>query len=167
MANYFDGDVKVGALASIEVSSRGTHTYIGAGTFIDDFVKVKHVAGDGNVTIGKRVYINSGTVIYSANGVAIGNDVLIGPNCNIVPVNHNILRNGTPMRLQGYPPSKGGITIEDDVWIAAGVTVLDGVTIARGSVVGAGAIVTKDTEPYSINIGNPSRKIGSRQDSSS
>ncbi|MCM2535832.1 hypothetical protein NDK43_30565 [Neobacillus pocheonensis] len=36
---------------------------------------------------------------------------------------------------------------------------MEGVKIADGSVIGTGAIVTKDTEPYSINIGIPSKKI--------
>lgn len=162
MTNYFDKSAKIAALASIEVSSRGTHTYIGQGSVIDDFVKIKHVAGSGDVVIGANVYINSGTVIYSANGVWIGNDVLIGPNCNIVPVNHNIADRNLPIRLQGYPQSKGGITIEDDVWLAANVTILDGVKIGKGAVVGAGSVVTKSIEPYSINFGIPSKKVGNR-----
>lgn len=162
MANFFDNDVKIASMASIEVSSRGTHTYIGSGSVIDDFVKIKHVAGTGDVTIGNNVYINSGTVIYSANGVSIGNNVIIGPNCSIVPVNHNISNKDIPIRLQGYPPSKGGIVIEEDVWIAANVVILDGVRIGRGAVIGAGAVVTKSIEPFSINFGVPSKKIASR-----
>jgi len=162
MANFFDENVKIGALASIEVSSRGTNTYIGSGTVIDDFVKIKHVAGDGDVQIGKNVYINSGTVIYSANGVVIGDDVLIGPNCSIVPVNHNMDSRDVPIRLQGYPLSKGGIVIESDVWIAANVTILDGVTVGHGAVIGAGSVVTKNIEAYSINFGSPAKKVASR-----
>lgn len=162
MANFFDENVKIGAMTSIEISSRGTHTYIGAGSAIDDFVKIKHVAGIGDVSVGENVYINSGTVIYSGNGVSIGNNVVIGPNCNIVPVNHNISDRSIPIRLQGYPESKGGIVIEEDVWISANVTILDGVRIGKGAVVGAGAVVTKSVEPFSINFGVPSKKIGSR-----
>lgn len=37
-----------------------------------------------------------------------------------------------------------------------------GVCIAKGSVVGAGAVVTKNTEPYSIFCGVLARKIGER-----
>ena len=100
--------------------------------------------------------------MYSANGIQIGNDVLIGPNCNIVPVNHNIRDRNIPIRLQGYPESKGGIVIEDDVWLGASVTILDGVKIGKGAVIGAGSVVTKNIEPYSINFGVPSKKVGFR-----
>jgi acetyltransferase-like isoleucine patch superfamily enzyme len=34
--------------------------------------------------------------------------------------------------------------------------------MGEGAVVGAGAVVTKDVEPYEIVAGNPARKIGSR-----
>ena len=53
----------------------------------------------------------------------------------------------------------GGVKIEDDCWIGAGAIILNGITIGKGSVVGAGAVVTKDIEPYTIVGGNPARKI--------
>jgi acetyltransferase-like isoleucine patch superfamily enzyme len=40
--------------------------------------------------------------------------------------------------------------------------ILPGVTIGEGAVVGAGAVVTKDVEPFSIVAGNPARRIGER-----
>lgn len=53
----------------------------------------------------------------------------------------------------------GGVKIEDDCWIGAGAIILNGITIGKGSVVGAGAVVTKDVEPYTIVGGNPAHKI--------
>ena len=162
MANIFHPTARVSQLAVIDVSSRGTDTTIGAGSVVDDFVKIKHVGGTGNIEIGEHVYLNSFTVIYSGNGVRIGNDVLIGPNCSIVPANHNFSSREMPIRLQKFAPSKGGVVIEDDVWIGAGVVILDGAYISRGSIIGAGSVVNKRTEPYSINIGNPLKCIGAR-----
>lgn len=49
-----------------------------------------------------------------------------------------------------------------DTWIGNNAVVLSGVKIETGSVVGAGSVVTKNTLPYSINVGNPSRIIGYR-----
>jgi len=54
------------------------------------------------------------------------------------------------------------VVIGDRVWIGYRAIVLPGVTIGEGAVVGAGAVVTKDVEPYEIVAGNPARKIGSR-----
>ena len=52
--------------------------------------------------------------------------------------------------------------IEDYVWVATRATVLPGVTIGEGAVVAAGAVVTKDVEPYTIVGGVPARSIGVR-----
>lgn len=49
--------------------------------------------------------------------------------------------------------------IGNDVWIGNNVIILDGLHIADGSIIGAGSVVTKDTEPFSINIGVPGRLI--------
>jgi virginiamycin A acetyltransferase len=162
MANIFHHSVKVGSLTSIEVSSRGTNTVIGQNSVIDDFVKIKHVGGTGDIEIGEYVYLNSGTVIYSGNGVKIGNNVLIGPNCNIVPSNHKFNDKNVLIRLQGFQPSKGGILIEDDVWLGANVTVLDGAIIKKGCIIAANSLVNGETEEYAIYAGSPAIKIKSR-----
>lgn len=57
---------------------------------------------------------------------------------------------------------KKSVVIGNDVWIGQNVLIFEGVNIADGSVIGTGAIVTKDTEPYSINAGIPSKKLKNR-----
>jgi len=52
--------------------------------------------------------------------------------------------------------------IGHDVWIGDRVTLLAGVRIGTGAVVGAGAVVTRDLEPYVIYGGVPARPIGRR-----
>jgi virginiamycin A acetyltransferase len=163
MANFIDKTAKISQFAIIDISTRGTNTYIGAQSVVDDFVKIKHVGGQGDITIGKNVYINSGTVIYSGNGVDIADNVLIGPNCSLVPVNHHFQDKNTPIRLQGFAPSKGGIRIEEDVWLGAGVVVLDGSNIGKGSIIGANSLVSGDILPFSIVVGNPCKIIGTRE----
>ena len=60
--------------------------------------------------------------------------------------------------------SKGDIVVDDDVWIGYGATVLSGVHIGQGAVIAAGAIVTKDVEPYQIVAGVPAKPIKYRFD---
>ena len=62
-------------------------------------------------------------------------------------------------RLPGYPHSKGGVVIGNDVWIGTGSTVLSGVHIGDGAVIGARSVVTKDVKPYQVVAGNPARGI--------
>ncbi len=163
MANIFHHTSKISSLSSIEVSSKGTHTYIGENSVIDDFVKIKHVGGCGDIVLGDYVYINSGCVLYSGNGIKIGSHVLIGPNCSIVPVNHEFHNPNVLIRLQGFAASKGGIVIEDDVWLGANVTILDGTFIGKGALIGANSLVNGTIAPYSIYVGSPAKCVGFRK----
>jgi galactoside O-acetyltransferase len=115
---------------------------------------------DGEIFIGNNISINTNVQIGASGGkVVIGNDVLIGPNVVIRAANHGVMRNAL---INKQPHSGGTITIEDDVWIGSNVVILKDVRIAKGTIVAAGAVVTKDTEPYSIVGGIPAKKISER-----
>jgi acetyltransferase-like isoleucine patch superfamily enzyme len=135
---------------------------IGPGVVIDSFVKIKPVGGVGDVEIGSNTYINSGTVIYSGNGVRIGAGVLIAANCTLAAVNHEYRARGRTIMEQGFMPSRGGIVIEDDVWLGAGSVVLDGARIAKGVVVGANSLVRGNLDEYTVYAGNPLRALSKR-----
>lgn len=154
---------QVSKLADIEDSVRGSRIVIGDGVRIDAFVKIKPVGGTGDVVIGANTYINSGCVIYSGNGIRIGEDVLIAANCTLAPVNHEFHRRDRKIVEQRFQPSRGGIIIEDDVWIGAGAVILDGAILRRGCIVGALSLVNGELQPYSINVGTPVRCIGYRE----
>lgn len=149
--------------ARIHPSVRGTRIRIGAHSFIYDFVVLKAVGGNGDIVIGEHCYINPGTTIYSGSGVRLGNYVLIAPGCVIAPTNHAFERRDVPIRHQGFMPSRGGVTIGDDVWVGAHCTLLDGADIGTGAVIAAGAVVTGKVEPWSIYGGVPAKKIGERK----
>jgi virginiamycin A acetyltransferase len=163
MSNTFHNTSVISVLSSIDTSSKGTHTVIGPNTIIDDFVKIKHVGGGGDIVIGGNCYINSGCVLYSGSGISIGNSVLIGPNCSITPTNHKFDCKSKEIRLQGHENSKGGVIIEDDVWIGANVVILDGATIKKGSVVGANSMVNSELPEYSISYGSPCKTVKYRK----
>ena len=48
------------------------------------------------------------------------------------------------------------------MWIGARAIILPGVTIGEGAVVAAGAVVTKDVEPWAVVGGNPAKFIKKR-----
>ena len=52
------------------------------------------------------------------------------------------------------PPTK--------IKLCTNVSIHKGGKIQKGSIIGANAVVTKDTHPYSINVGIPAKKIGER-----
>ncbi|EAY27719.1 CatB-related O-acetyltransferase [Microscilla marina] len=56
-------------------------------------------------------------------------------------------------------PSKGNISIGNDVWLGYKATIMAGVTIGDGAIVGSHAVVTKDVPPYAIVGGNPAKEI--------
>ena len=157
-----DPTAVISPLADIERSVRGTLIEIGPRGLIDSFVKIKAVGGSGEVIIGADSAVNSGTVIYTGNGVRLGEAVLIAANCTLAPTNHEIADRDRRIRDQGFMESRGGIVIEDDVWLGAGVVVLDGAVIGKGCVVAAGAVVRGKLEPYGIYAGAPVRRIGER-----
>jgi phosphonate metabolism protein (transferase hexapeptide repeat family) len=51
------------------------------------------------------------------------------------------------------------VTIGHDVWIGHGAIVMPGISIGHGAVVAAGAVVTKDVEPYAIVAGVPAKRM--------
>lgn len=153
---------KISALADIELSVRNTRVYVGEDSMIDSFVKIKPAGGSGDVHIGNRTYLNSGCVLYSGHGISIGNDVLIAANCTFAATNHAIADLNRTIREQGIMPSRGGITIEDNVWIGANCVLLDGAHIEEGCVVAAGAVVRSRLKRFGVYGGVPAVLIKER-----
>lgn len=158
-----DPEAIVSPLADIEDSTRGTRIVLGKHSVLDSFVKIKPAGGRGDLIIGARSVVNSGCVLYTGNGINIGNDVAIAANCTFAPVNHEYRRRDILIRQQGFRPSKGGILVEDDVWIGANCVILDGAILRLGCVIAAGSVVRGEIAPYSINAGRPLTVIGWRE----
>lgn len=108
----------------------------------------------GNVDIGWQ------------NTIAVGTKVIIGNNVRLAG---NIYLAGFPghpvdplARARGESETDdqvGDIVLEDNVWLATGVTVLAGVTIGHNSIIAAGSVVTKDIPANVIAAGVPARVI--------
>jgi len=117
----------------------------------------------GSITIGQRSNIAMNCVIHSEQKVEIGQNVLVAAYGYIVGGgNHSFDQSDIPI-IDRPSTNKGGVVIEEDVWLGARVTVTDGVKIGKGSVVGACALVKDSIAPNSISAGIPAKVIRTRE----
>ena len=118
--------------------------------------------GDGSdVSIGSRCQINRGCRL---NRVSIGDYVMLGPEVFVIGQLHKTDDVVVPMVDQGEY-TKEPTSIDDDVWVGARAVIMPGVRVGKGSIVGAGAVVTRDVDPYTIVGGVPAKLIRRRQSS--
>lgn len=113
-----------------------------------------------NITAGRSLAVNTGAFISARAPLTFGDGVLVGPNVVIITSNHRYDMPDRPISEQGHDLAP--ITVGNDCWIGANAVILAGVNVADGTIVSAGAVVTRDTEPYSIVAGTPAAKIGER-----
>jgi acetyltransferase-like isoleucine patch superfamily enzyme len=120
--------------------------------------------GFGSIRIGRRSWLGEYNNLRACGGgnIVIGADCLISQFCTLIAGNHAAAAD-RPIVEQGVDPARLGVTLDDDVWLGAGVIVLPGVTIGRGAIVGANSVVNRNVPPYEIWAGSPARQIGSRQ----
>ena len=158
---------------------------LGNNVFIGERSVIYQAQNGGSVKIGKRTHLHQDIIIETGDGgsliigndthiqprcqfsaykgsIIIGSNVQIAPFCAFYPYNHQFA-SGRSIQDQDLV-TKGGIIIEDDVWIGVGAIVLDGVRIGRGAVVGAGAVVSDNIPDESIAAGVPARVVKLRKD---
>lgn len=100
------------------------------------------------------------------NTIAVGTKVVLGDHVRLAG---NVYLAGFPghplaaaARARGEPETDdqvGDIVLEDNVWLASGVTVLAGVRIGRNSIIGAGSVVTRDIPANVIAAGCPAKVV--------
>ena len=106
-----------------------------------------------NITLGKRIFINSGCKFQDQGGVTIGDDSLIGHNVVLATLNHDL----NPTRRADVHPAP--ITIGRNVWIGSNAIILPGLTIGDNAVVAAASVVTKDIPANAVVVGSPARVV--------
>ena len=116
----------------------------------------------GDIEIGDYSNIGPDNIIISESSIQIGKYVFTsGKLYMIAGGNHSFDRKDIPIWKQPSV-SKGGITIEDDVWVGASSTILDGVKIGTGAVIGAATLVHKRIKPYTVSLGVPAQLVKKR-----
>jgi len=141
---------------------------IGRGTHVRGELFI--FANGGEIVIGNNCYVGAGTRIWSAEKVAIGDNVLIAHNCTIVDTNSHEMNHleraaGFQQLVKaGWPKAKTNIltapvTIGDHAWISFNVCILKGVKIGTGAIVAGGSVVTHDVPEFHLVAGNPATLI--------
>jgi len=112
--------------------------------------------------VGNNVDIGWMTTIAVGSRIDIGNNVRIAGRTLLAGYPGHPL--DAEARAAGLPETDeqvGDIILEDDVWLATGVSVTAGVRIGHGTIVATGSVVTRDLPPLVLAGGIPARVIRS------
>jgi acetyltransferase-like isoleucine patch superfamily enzyme len=126
----------------------GSGVYVGHQTILKGYFENLLTLGDGT-WIGQQCFL------HGAGGLAIGQNVGLGPCVRVLTSQHT--EAGRDVPVLHSPLAFAPVVIGDDSDLGAGVIVLPGVTIGRGAVIGAGAVVTRDIPDYAVALGVPAR----------
>lgn len=137
---------------------------------LGDSVHIQREALMYSTSVGDYTYTGKNFTSWYAQ---IGKFCSISWNVSIGGANHDYERVTTHSFLYsndydfldgrtGYNRFEEPCVIGNDVWIAANASICRGVTVGTGSVIAAGAVVTKDVEPYTIVAGVPAKPIKKR-----
>jgi len=105
-----------------------------------------------NLTIGAGSTLNEGVHFNCREKVVVGEGVRIS---TYVQIHSAKLLIDTCNRIHSSSP----VTIQNNVWIAAGTVVSAGVVIGENSIVGANSVVIKSLGENGLYAGNPAVKI--------
>ncbi|MGN1359824.1 MAG: DapH/DapD/GlmU-related protein [Kiritimatiellia bacterium] len=105
--------------------------------------------------IGDYVALSERVICYTVDWIRIGSQTTVSREAFLCCAGHDI---ASPIMELTYVP----ITIGANCWVAGRAIVMPGVKVGDGAVVAAGAVVTKDVDPWTVVGGNPARVIKKR-----
>ena len=134
---------------------------IGDNVRIDDFCILS-----GKITIGNFIHIAAYTALYGGNkGIVIQDFANISSKISIYSISDDY--SGETMTNPMIPDKfknvqSKEVVIQRHVIIGSGCVVLPGVVLKEGSSFGAMTLINRSSEPWSINVGIPFKKIRDR-----
>jgi len=111
----------------------------------------QNVVVSPEVILGNNVKVQNNVSIYT--GVTCEDDVFLGPSCvftNVINPRSQVNRRNEYART----------IVKHGASIGANATIVCGNDIGEYAFVGAGAVVTKNVDPYALVVGNPAIQIG-------
>jgi acetyltransferase-like isoleucine patch superfamily enzyme len=116
---------------------------------------------DGRCVIGAFSWIGPQSY-FDARDLVIEEHVGWGPGAKVLGSTHTGMPVDAPVIQTDLRIEPVRIQAGADIGVNA--VVLPGVTVGKGAIVGAGAVVTRDVEPFSIVAGVPARMLRRRSD---
>jgi len=104
-----------------------------------------------NLEVGDDVVVHREVLLDDRGGIRIGNGASISDFANIYSHSHDV--------VDGRDIDTPQTIIGDNVRITYHATVMSGVHVADNTMIGSFGIVTKDTEPNSVYLGIPAKKV--------
>lgn len=135
---------------------------IGNNVRIDDFCIIS-----GNVEIGNYVHISAYVALYGSMGIKINDYCGCSARTTIYSAIDDFSGNYMigPMVPEELTNVTGGnVILEKYAQLGANTVVMPNLTIEEGAVTGACTLVRKNLEPWTINVGTPSKILKYRKD---
>ncbi|MBL9000007.1 MAG: putative colanic acid biosynthesis acetyltransferase [Phycisphaerae bacterium] len=108
-----------------------------------------------NFICGDHCAIGEHAIIYALGTITLGNRVSISQYSHLCAGTHDFQQKTLPLLR---PP----IVLKDDAWLGAEAFIGPGVTLHEGALLGARGSAFKDLDAWSMNAGNPARRIKDR-----
>lgn len=137
--------------------------YLGDGCQIDDFV---HIIASQPVRIGRRVHVACFSSMAGGGQIDIGDYAGLSAGCRLISGTEDFMGGGmtNPCVPEKYRKViRSFVNIHRHSILGTNTIVYPGVTIGEGAATGAGAIVSKDLEPWGLYMGAPAKRIKSRE----
>ena len=115
------------------------------------------VFSPGRLRMGRGSIVGRHCLLDARGGITLGRDVNMSSYVRVMTAKHLVQ---DPKFTADFAP----VVLGDRVWCGLGATVLGGVEIGEGAVVAAGAVVTRNIEPFTIVGGVPAQPIAARTD---
>lgn len=147
---------------SVKISSIGSYGFEFGKNFtirdysiIDSFGSIRRESG--KLLVGDNVGISEFCYFAIRGNISIGDNVIFGPGVKIFTENHSFKLSDKLFRLQSE--IRNDIKIGNNVWIGSNSIILPGVTIEDNVVIAAGSVVNKNIKRDSLYGGIPAKLI--------
>lgn len=108
-----------------------------------------------NLEMGHLSSLAEGSWAYCLDKITIGEKCCIGKNVFLITGTHDINKHSFDLITKP-------IVVENGCWISTGAYILPNVNLGQYAVVGAGAVVSKNVQPWTVVAGNPAKFVKNR-----